>query len=203
MQLIVEEGLQGLTIGSLATRVEAAVGAIYRYFPSKSALIAALQVRVVDELREVVRVELAKLAAQPSDAARLAAAVAAPAAYFHELVQHPARRVLINRSMGAPDPLLSEAEAEGVNAALLPLVALAAAPIGAAVESGLLRPGVDEERALLAWAGVQGLTLFLRRDRFQPAELRAERLLAPLLGTLLRGWGAEAGLVEEALALLG
>ena len=71
MDLVVEDGMAGLTIGSLAERVEAAVGAIYRYFPSKTALITALQVRAVEELREVVDATLARLDA--SEAPEIAA----------------------------------------------------------------------------------------------------------------------------------
>ncbi|MEZ6185906.1 MAG: helix-turn-helix domain-containing protein, partial [Planctomycetota bacterium] len=61
MELLVAEGLKGLTIGALAQQVDAAVGAIYRYFPSKTALLVALQLRAIEELRREVEAALARV----------------------------------------------------------------------------------------------------------------------------------------------
>lgn len=204
MDLVVEDGMAGLTIGSLAERVEAAVGAIYRYFPSKTALITALQVRAVEELREVVDAALARLDASeaPREVALLAAAIAVPYAYARHLQERPARRMLINRSLAAPAPVLPEEEAFEVDAALRPVLERMVARLSAAAEAGLLEAGDARQRAMLAWAGVQGLSLFVNRDRLQPPELRSPALIAPLLEALLRGWGAEAASARAALAAL-
>lgn len=204
MELVVAEGLPGLTIGALAERVNAAVGALYRYFPSKTALIAALQVRAVEELQGVVDAALAQLAAADADPdlRLLAEALAVPHAYYRDLVEHPARRLLINRSLAAPDPLLPDEEAQRVDVALRPLLERAAQGIAAAADAGLLDPGPAPARAMNAWAAVQGLSLFLLRDRLQPPELRCERLIGPQLVGLLRGWGADAEAAERAVGLL-
>jgi AcrR family transcriptional regulator len=46
-QVIVRDGLDGLTMQAMASEVGAAVGTIYGYFPSKHALLAELQVEAI------------------------------------------------------------------------------------------------------------------------------------------------------------
>lgn len=48
--LVTEKGLDGLTMQGVAERVDCAVGTIYTYFPSKSALLAALQTDAIGVL---------------------------------------------------------------------------------------------------------------------------------------------------------
>ncbi|MEL6182651.1 MAG: TetR family transcriptional regulator, partial [Myxococcota bacterium] len=48
MSIVVNEGVSALTIARLARELDAAVGALYRYFESKQALITALQRQAID-----------------------------------------------------------------------------------------------------------------------------------------------------------
>lgn len=48
--IVAENGLDGLTMQEVAARVDCAVGTIYTYFPSKSALLAALQANAIGVL---------------------------------------------------------------------------------------------------------------------------------------------------------
>ena len=50
LQILADEGVGGLTMHKVASRVECAVGTIYTYFPSKSALLASLQASAVEAL---------------------------------------------------------------------------------------------------------------------------------------------------------
>lgn len=50
--IVAEKGLDGLTMGEVAERVDCAVGTIYTYFSSKSALLAALQVEAIRVLAD-------------------------------------------------------------------------------------------------------------------------------------------------------
>ena len=45
-QILLEEGVDALTMVHLARRASAGVGALYRYFPSKDDLVAALHGRI-------------------------------------------------------------------------------------------------------------------------------------------------------------
>ena len=50
-RVIDRDGLAGVTMHAVADELDAAVGTIYNYFPSKAALVAALQGQAVDTLR--------------------------------------------------------------------------------------------------------------------------------------------------------
>src|ERR1035437_2181665 len=49
-ELIEEHGIEALTIKAVAERVDCAVGTLYTYFSSKSALVAALQAEAITRL---------------------------------------------------------------------------------------------------------------------------------------------------------
>ena len=49
------EGFDALTMQRLADECDAAVGAVYRYFPSKGALVAEVQREAIDRLATAMR----------------------------------------------------------------------------------------------------------------------------------------------------
>ena len=55
MEILVEGGLEALTIPRLAERMDASVGGLYRYFPSKEAIFVALQERAIDGYAQAQR----------------------------------------------------------------------------------------------------------------------------------------------------
>src|SRR6476661_142161 len=50
-RIIDRDGLAGVTMQAVADELDCAIGTIYTYFPSKAALLAALQQQAVDTLR--------------------------------------------------------------------------------------------------------------------------------------------------------
>ncbi|MGH9275717.1 MAG: helix-turn-helix domain-containing protein, partial [Acidimicrobiales bacterium] len=50
LQIATADGLHALTMQRLADEVDAAVGTVYTYFPSKGALVAEVQREAVDRL---------------------------------------------------------------------------------------------------------------------------------------------------------
>lgn len=207
MEIVQEGGLEALTIARLADRVDAAVGALYRYFPGKEALVVALQTRALADLRADLEARAAKVEAAarrgrlPAASAALAAAAAVPLGYLAESRRDPARHRLIAAVLSAPAPVLADAQALEVEAAVMPILDLAAARLDAAAGRGALARGDAMVRTLTLWAGVQGLTLFTHRDRLQPPARRVTALAQELLGALLRGWGGEPRAVKTGVAL--
>ncbi len=53
--LIVGEGLESVTMHRIASEAGTAVGAIYRYYPSKGALVAAMQTQAIERLGQSYR----------------------------------------------------------------------------------------------------------------------------------------------------
>src|SRR5262245_2488753 len=49
--IVTEEGIEALTMSRLASELDTAVGAVYRYFGSKGDLMAAIEERAIGELQ--------------------------------------------------------------------------------------------------------------------------------------------------------
>ncbi len=205
MDIAGRDGIRGLTMQRLADAIDAAVGTVYTYFPSKGALVAELQRESIERLlasyhrtRDRSRVILAEWDDPGAEAvARLlvfgrfwiASADTLPheAAFLHALVFESEESVPPeehHRSMPAALELLDEARSEVVHAATL----------GAIVID-------DAMDVVIRWAAA--LTGVLLTSNLAPLNPRAfdGRRLAPVLQRdLLAGWGARADLIDRAEA---
>jgi AcrR family transcriptional regulator len=175
-----ESGLAAVQIAAVAERAGTAAGTVYRYFPSKDDLVAALVIATAESQVAAIR---AAAAAAPGVLSGLAAAITAFAAgtlrtrrlawaMLAEQLPPPlhaaegreeAGRFAFRRSIGSEfEGLISAAIAAG-HLPDQPPAEMAAAVIGATVES-LVGPlastsaGPDAE-----WAAVQQITLFALR----------------------------------------
>jgi AcrR family transcriptional regulator len=183
-----ESGLGALQIAPVAERAGIAAGTIYRYFPSKDDLVAAVVSATAE--REVAAIRVAAAAA-PGALSGLAAAIAAFAAGTLQ-----ARRLALAMLSETPESgdagrlafrRRISAEFEGLIRAAIaaghlpdqPPAAMAAAIIGAVVEGlGPLAPtlaGPPVERA-----AVQGITLFALRA-LGVVDARARGLVVSLI----------------------
>ena len=168
--LAAEGGMAAVQIAAVAERAGIAAGTVYRYFPSKSALVTAL----VEALSQAEVAALARAAdAAPGPLSALAAAITAYAAralsrrrLAFALIAEPvepdvdAARVAYRRVLvGAFETRIRAALATGQLPDQDPAVA-APALIGALIE-GLVGPlAADASDAGRARAKVQALTLF-------------------------------------------
>lgn len=209
-QLIEEHGIDALTVKSVADRVDAAVGTLYTYFPSKGALIAALQVAAIERLGAAYT-----QAADDLDSELAAWGVDVDTAALTRLVA-------VGRSLIAVVEVLPEefrlqqrllndrADYDDRDVALVVPVAYAvlARPerlLRDAVALGVLEAGDSFDRTITWVAGINGV-LTLGSLAASVAAGFAPASLADMLHlSLLRGWGADPGLLaaSEALVPLG
>jgi AcrR family transcriptional regulator len=209
-QLIEEHGIDALTVKSVADRVDAAVGTLYTYFPSKGALIAALQVAAIERLGAAYT-----QAADDLDSELAARGVDVDTAALTRLVA-------VGRSLIAVVEVLPEefrlqqrllndrADYDDRDVALVVPVAYAvlARPerlLRDAVALGVLEAGDSFDRTITWVAGINGV-LTLGSLAASVAAGFAPASLADMLHlSLLRGWGADPGLLaaSEALVPLG
>ena len=209
-QLIEEHGIDALTVKSVADRVDAAVGTLYTYFPSKGALIAALQVAAIERLGAAYT-----QAADDLDSELAAWGVDVDTAALTRLVA-------VGRSLIAVVEVLPEefrlqqrllndrADYDDRDVALVVPVAYAvlARPerlLRDAVALGVLEAGDSFDRTITWVAGINGV-LTLGSLAVSVAAGFAPASLADMLHlSLLRGWGADPGLLaaSEALVPLG
>ncbi|RMF73580.1 MAG: TetR/AcrR family transcriptional regulator, partial [Acidobacteria bacterium] len=98
LDLVTEVGLAGLTTRRIAERVGFTEGAIYRHFPTKSALVLAL----IDRLDEMLLGPVAEIAAD---------ATLPPRERIERILRHHAGLILARESL--PIMLLAEAASSG------------------------------------------------------------------------------------------
>lgn len=205
-ELVTEGGLDAVTTTELAKRTGAALGALYRFFPSKAAVIAALQQQALAdlavELREAIAAGRARQTTLAPAIQSLAAIVAVADTFFALPTKHTARFRLIDEIMSNPAWVFDEHdarvhEAEGV-APLLALVLEEATRFAAEQQ----RVVDDELRRFpfVLWAGLHGVTHFIKRDRLLPPALHSPKIAGSLVRLLLRGLGASDAEITEAIA---
>lgn len=197
LAIVEREGLAALTMPKLAREVDCAVGALYRSFSGKSALLVAMQQQAIESLSAEMAqaVEASRRAA--ARRRRLSAAEASVAHLRAALdavltlpARSPSRHRLIDELLSTPDTMLSDEELATVNVTLADLLSRVTTLLHEAQVAGALAPGDVEVRARLLWAALHGLDHFRKRDRGEPPALRTPRLVEAMLASLFRGWGA-------------
>ncbi len=202
LALVEADGIEGLTIVRLAAKLGLAVGAMYRYYPSKDDLLAALEVRALDDYtRSLVQA----LAAEPAARSPLPALVRiffAPRHYHRHLVEHPAVRRLLSVALADPRRLVADPQAEPIVHACQRLALVLGGLFGDAARVGALPDRPPGERVLTYFACTQGvvqLEKLLARAGGMPS---IDTLLDESTAALLRGFGARAELVTKAQKLV-
>lgn len=192
MELVAEGGLAALSMGRLAEAVDYTPGALYRYFPSKDALLAGLLAQVLDELQ----VFLVKVDA-PSPLARVFALAHAYRAFARE---RPHAFGFLSSSIAEPRILVSGADANPVAERAIALLELLATSLGEAASQKLIdeAPGTPLERTLTLFATLQGLLQLQKQSRFESALVDLGPLVTHAVRTLLIGWGGKARAVDAA-----
>jgi AcrR family transcriptional regulator len=200
-----QDGLDALTIKGLARRLDCAVGTMYTYFPSKGALLAALQADAIERLAAVYTGAADRLeelvAGLPDDGRALARLVA-----FGRFVIVAERRM--PEEFHLQQQLLAAtgvADTDHIDEVVPVAFALLARPQGLledGVARGVLRPGESFDRTVSWVAAVNGV-LTLDGIQHPGAGLFDTGLLADrLTRDLLVGWGADRAALETAAAVV-
>jgi AcrR family transcriptional regulator len=202
--LLAEHGLDGITMQRLADHLDCAVGTLYLYFPSKAALVAALQGQAVDTLRASYQVAREGWAlyldeAVPDLTGRALVGLCAFGAHWASAAVVFADEFALQRRLLADAPRGASArDTAGVREVLDRLLAVPTELVAGAETAGALDRGDARERALIWLAALDGVLLL---DRLAPVDrhlLRAPHLARRLTEDLLCGWGAERREVEVA-----
>jgi AcrR family transcriptional regulator len=200
---IVEQvGPEGLSMAALAEAADYATASLYTYFPSRSALLAALQVRALEVLGGVADTQLAswddelrgRRRVSPVDAS-LARLLAFSHLFLTAPLHHPREFRLQQRMLVTPG-VESTTDAATVVPAALAVLAAPRRLLAAAVEAGGLRPAetsagdLDGDTArTLAWIVALNGALLVDEISIGVATTGVW-LGTELTLTLLTGWGA-------------
>jgi AcrR family transcriptional regulator len=203
LDLVLEGGLDGLTLGKLARRLNTTASALYRYFPSKAAVLEALQRQAIRDLDQHLRVTLTRWRPPLGEVQHIALRriLVALRGWREFVLTHPAEHRLIDGFLSAPDPVLSTDLALSVEKELTRVFGQIADVLEAAVEVGALEPGDAQQRTQVLAAALHGLGHFQKRDRFLDKSLQTPALEVVLLSGLLIGWGGYPDRVQAAFAV--
>lgn len=205
LEIVEAASLDALTMSRLAHAVDLTPGALYRYFASKDALVAALEARTIGRIGALLESQRAQwlvhLPAEPQLASL--AELVATAGFYTDLVEREPRTFrLVAATLGDPRPLVDDANAGAVVAPLRELIVRVSALFLAAEERGALAPGTPPLRTIVFWTSLHGLVSTKKLDRLTEGAgwFAVDRLADELTRSLLIGWGATPAMVAAALA---
>lgn len=200
MELIARDGLDALSMGRLAEAVDYTPGALYRYFTSKDALLAAL----VKQSLEALEAKL-ELARRNKDRLTPTARVFVLAHAYRAFAKENVHAFgLLASTLAEPRVLLDRAAAKPVFERALSLLERVAAALGEALGAKAEGPEAPSEleRTLVFFSTLQGLLQLQKQARFASDLLDLRPLVTHAVKTLLLGWGVRASSLETALAQL-
>lgn len=205
--LVQRDGVQGVTMAALAEAADYAPASLYTYFPSRSALLAALQQRALAVLAEVARTHVGSWDTQlgtstpRADAAvgALARLLAFSGLFLAAPDDHPREFRLQQQLLVTPGAEDTQDAATVVPAAMV-VLDVPRRLLDDAVAAGALEPGVPvtdpvgnplDPTLVRTFAWIVALNGALMVDELTTGLPSTGRALGhELTASLLRGWGA-------------
>ena len=210
-EIIATEGVEGLTMQAVADNVGCAVGTIYTYFESKSALLAALQLAAIQTLLDTftASAESWERAISKADLDPVTAALVRLVAIGHIFVAagdiHEREFDLLQMLISTPADLTTDSDRQEVIPLALELLDTVRQLIDHANSVGALSlPSSDSSvsRAIRWAGGINGALLVsnvgIEANRKNPPLFDGQALALSLAQDLLRSWGAPLDDLESA-----
>jgi len=209
LSIVNAEGLHGLTMGRLATDVGAAIGAVYRYFPSKGALVAEMQRSAIDRIAASYRdcstryEEFLDRQALDERTLGIARLVLVGEFYCDAAVNFTEELRLLQLLMAEWSTVVPVEEGFRVLPNAMALLGAIGEPIEAATQDSALLPGSTLDRVIVLTASVGAVLQVSRLDVYDQELFDGQRLARRLCADLFAGWGASAERLEVAAGLVG
>jgi AcrR family transcriptional regulator len=206
LRIATEEGIDALTMQRLASEVEAAIGTVYTYFPSKGALLAEVQREAIDRLLGSFLLLRPEVESRVADADPVTAALAHLVAFgrfwIASLDTFPQEQRLLHQLMSDSRRAVPDDELGRVLPAILRLFDLARERFDAAAAVGALAEGEAMDRTITFTGALSGVLGIGDLDRWDLDLLDGRRLGRQVLDVLMAGWGAPAAELADANAVL-
>lgn len=203
IEIVTTEGFDALTMQRLADATESAIGAVYRYFPSKGALVAEVQREAVDRIATsytIIRDRSDReFLLQGLDERELALSrVVMFGRFFVALADTlPQELRLLQALMGEMRTIIPLEEGLRVLPSVMRLMLLAQQAIEEAEDVGVFSESAGLDRVVTFAASVNGVMRLSTLDRYDTDLFDGERLARVLALDLFRAWGAD----DEGLAM--
>lgn len=194
------EGLDALTMQRLAGELDCAVGTIYTYFPSKSALVAEVQRAAIERLKASLLLLLADADADPTGASAgpLVPVVAFGRFAIAAVDVFPEESRLLQLLTAEVHPTLAPEDALRVLPVAMEYLEIGRTAIATATAAKALRPGDAMQRTVTLTAALNGVLMISRLSRWDEDLLNVPRLAHDLLIDLVAGWGGDRTAIAAA-----
>lgn len=206
---IAEAGPAEFSLNQLARDLDYTPGALYWYYPSKDALVAAVQRMALEELAERLKgvhlrwQEQIEARAIPERFRALTTLLLLARTYLELPATAPQHARVIAFSLD-PRVWLGAEEAKTLGPVMMDLFAPVERAFAEAASAGVLCPGSSWKRTMQFWAALQGVSQTSKLERIAP-DLFPGGVVAlgiDIASVLFVGWGTPPGDIEQALQFL-
>lgn len=208
LDLACENGLENMTLHILARRMDRSVAAVYRYFPSREAVVRELQ-RLVGAHLTLLTQDAAEAFERratkqnlPQEVSLFGQILLSAQVYETYARTQPAEFDLITHYLSTAFYGLPEKDAGLVFDVTRINLEMLAGRFEAAAQKGILHAGDAKGYAMMFWGALQGVLQVQKLERSAPDFFTSKKLPNTTLDALLIGWGAEPKVVTATRALL-
>ena len=206
LEILLEEGVQAITMRRLASDLSLTPGAMYRYFDGKDAILVGMGQRTLGRYtRELQRREQEareEAVGLSEEATALYVLLARTWHYFTLSMDDPAGWRLVNLFMVTPKRLIDGEQGSRLFALMTAQLQRVAALTTEAVGVGALSPGAGLDRALVLFATLNGHLQLMKVSTTSGLGFSTAHTLRLSLQSLLTGWGAPPSVLQAALQRL-
>jgi AcrR family transcriptional regulator len=194
LAIAAKDGIGAVTMTRLAREAGASLGAAYRYFPSKGALLAAVQIRAIEAIEQSYLAAVPTVEALVANRSESQAAVARLVFFGRFLcavsLTHPQEMRLMHLLMNSAEDSMTIEDAMMVYPSAIRLLAWLQAAMTDAERLGVLDPGDAMDRTIEWVAALAGVLQVSNLARLDSERFDGVRLGIAHAQTLLCGWGA-------------
>jgi len=202
--IVARDGFEGLTMSRLANELDTVVSAVYRYFPSKGALLAEIQKEAIERLT----VSLSTISAL-NDSAPAFQEVGERQESLVRLVlfgrwfcatseTYPEELRLLQMIMSQRESVLDPEGGARIFPLAMGLLSHAVVAIEVAQHTEAIEPGNSIDRAALWASALSGVMETDDLEKYVPELFGGARLARLANLDLIRGWGADADMLAAA-----
>lgn len=201
LHIVADDGLEALTMTRLALELDTAISAAYRYFPSKSHLVAEVQKVAIGRLTESLDRSIDPVVDAVGDRAEADPSLVRLFSMGRWLIAVkeilPEELRLLEMLMSLSTPALDMENGLEILPLAMSLLQRVSAVIDAAAVSGALRPGNSLDRTIIWAASLSGCSQTEKLMRYAPDLFASGRLTRLVNIDLLAGWGADPATLQR------
>lgn len=206
IRIVVNEGFDALTMQRLADETDSAIGAVYRYFPSKGALVAEVQTVSVERITAsytLIRERSDRIfqsAGLDDQEVALARAVTFGRFFIALTDTFPHEFRLLQAVNSQAHAIIPVEEWTRVFPSIVRFMLMGQQVIEDAQAAGVFTESEGLDRVLIFASAVNGVLSLSTQDRFDADLFDGQRLALVLLRDLGRAWGASEEQIAAAWA---